>query len=142
MNHRMIELGGWVGVGSVLTFAPGFSESVAPAHHRGDGAAIFDVRRTGWRRRGILKGGFTEPERPIPIRAIVFIQIKPERQMSSRGPSNGPSLSKPTYKASRSDYPSAEHKRIELEQTVRECDRTREFNKLSPKDKAPRLRGR
>jgi len=51
--------------------------------------------------------------------------------MGSRDPNNGPSLSK----ASRSDYPSPERRRAELEQTARECDRTREFNKLSPREK-------
>jgi len=55
--------------------------------------------------------------------------------MGSRDHNNGPSLSKPTYKASRSDYPSPERRRAELEQTARECDRTREFNKLSPREK-------
>jgi hypothetical protein len=53
----------------------------------------------------------------------------------SKHPNNGPSFSKPTYRAIGQDRTSPERERAQREQTARECASTREFNKLLHRDR-------
>jgi hypothetical protein len=50
--------------------------------------------------------------------------------MGKSHPDNGPTFSQPTYKKGRPELaPSPERRKAELEETMRDCAKAREFNK-------------